>query len=135
MWTPEQLDTIARTQEVHVRTRRPDGTYTRGQIIWAVVVNGDVFIRSTDGPEKPWYRSAHARGVGQLRAGGQTFDVSFTDATAQERTPIDTEYRRKYRKSPLYNINRAAGSTATLRLLPLGSDAAGELRGDTNSHF
>jgi hypothetical protein len=113
MWTVEQLDLVTSTGEVHVSSPCPDGTYSPGQTIWAVAVDGDVYIRSTDGPIKAWYRAARNRGAGRLQVGSTTFDVTFTEPT-DDREPVDAEYRRKYRHSPAYNVNRAAGSTATL---------------------
>jgi hypothetical protein len=44
--------------------------------------------------------------------------VTFHPADELDQSSIEAEYRRKYRHRPAYNINRAAGSRATLRLLP-----------------
>jgi hypothetical protein len=124
-WTPEELVTIADTQEVHVCSVRPDGSRSSGMTIWAVSVGGAVFIRSfirsTDGPHKPWFRAAKNRGRGELVAGSSTYCVRFVDASDADRVPIDAEYRRKYRRSPAYNVGRAAGSMATLQLIPVRS--------------
>jgi hypothetical protein len=119
MWTPTALELIRRTREVHVSSRRADGGFTRGQTIWAVAVGDSVFIRSTDGPGKPWFTAAKARGYGRLRASGSEFEVRFRDVSDRVQEAIEAEYRRKYRTSPAYNVNRAAGSRATLRLIPL----------------
>jgi hypothetical protein len=89
--------------------------------IWAVSAGGAVFIRSTDGPHKPWFRAAKNRGRGELVAGSSTYRVRFVDASDADRVPIDAEYRRKYRRSPAYNVGRAAGSMATLQLYPVRS--------------
>jgi hypothetical protein len=118
LWTTAELTAIAEVGEVHVSSRRPDGSLSRGQTIWAVVVDGSVFIRSTDGPDKPWFRAAKNRGVGCFQAGDLILDVTFDDVSDLDQGPIEAEYRRKYHRSPAYNVNRAAGSSATLRLLP-----------------
>ena len=81
------------------------------------MVDGSVFIRSTDGPDKPWFRAARNRGAGRLKVGDASFAVTFHPADELDQSSIETEYRRKYRHRPAYNINRAAGSRATLRLL------------------
>jgi hypothetical protein len=117
-WADDDLDAINRTGEVVLSSRRSDGTLTRGMTIWAVVVDGSVFIRSTDGPDKPWFRAALMRGRGRIEAGGRGVDIVFTDAADVDRAPIDEVYRRKYRPSPQYNVNRAASSMATLKLEP-----------------
>ena len=117
-WTANELAAITNTEEVHVRSRRHDGSMSPGQTIWAVVVDGEVFIRSTDGPDKPWFRAAQTRGSGQLRVGDSVLTVTFEDAGTVPQAPIDAAYRRKYLHRPAYNVNRAAGSTATLRIMP-----------------
>ncbi len=71
-WTPDELRLIRDTDEVRVSSRRADGTFTRGNTIWAVVVGDSAFVRSTDGPQKLWFRvvDAGADRVGPaLRAG------------------------------------------------------------------
>jgi len=118
-WMHAELAAVSAVEEVHVPSRRTDGSLSAGQTIWSVVVDGSVFIRSTDGPDKPWFRAAKNRGVGRLRAGDSTFDVAFHDTAELDRTAIEAEYRRKYQQRPAYNVNRAARSTATLRLLPV----------------
>jgi hypothetical protein len=118
-WTSEELANITTTEEVHVSSVRRDGSLSPGMTIWAVSVDGDVFIRSTDGPHKPWFRAARNRRRGQLAVGAATYPVQFLDASDADRGPIDAEYRRKYRHRPAYNVNRAAGSLATLQLVPV----------------
>jgi hypothetical protein len=118
-WTPTVLELIGGTREVHVSSRRADGSFSRGQTIWAVAVGDSVFIRSTDGPDKPWFVAAKVRQFGRLRASGSEFEVRFCDGSDRDQDAIDAEYRRKYRTSPAYNVDRAAGSRATLRLVPL----------------
>jgi hypothetical protein len=118
-WSPTALELIRHAREVHVSSRRADGGLTRGQTIWAVTVGDSVFIRSTDGPRKPWFKAAKARQFGRLRAAGSEFEVRFCDGSACDQDAIEAEYRRKYHTSPPYNVNRAAGSRATLRLVPL----------------
>ena len=117
-WTAAELAAISQTEEVHVSSRRRDGTMSDGRTIWTVVVDAAVFIRSTDGPDKPWFRAAKNRGAGRLRVGNASFDVTFHHPTGLDQSAIDAEYRRKYRHRPTYNIDRAARSTATLQLLP-----------------
>ena len=117
-WTADELAAISATEEVHVSSLRGDGTLSGGRTIWTVVVEGAVFIRSTDGPDKPWFRAAKNRGAGRLRVGDAGFDVTFHHTAGLDQSAIEAEYRRKHRHRPAYNINRAAGSRATLRLLP-----------------
>lgn len=117
-WSADDLSVIAHTGEVHVASQREDGTFTQGQIIWIVVADGGVFIRSTDGPVKPWFRAAQTRGLGRLQAAGHTWDVRFIADPDADESAIEDAYRSKYQSSPQRNVNRAGGSRSTLRLVP-----------------
>lgn len=118
-WTPEELQLIRDTDEVRVSSRRADGTITHGNTIWAVAVGSSAFVRSTDGPQKLWFRNARARGNGYLHLAGEQISVRFADAAAADQDEIEAAYRTKYRQRPAYNVNRAAGSRATLELVPV----------------
>lgn len=118
-WTPDELEQIRGSDEVHVSSRRDDGSCTSGQTIWAVVVATRVFIRSTDGPEKPWFRAARSRGVGRFRYAGHEVSVAFRDAPDVDENAIEQTYRNKYRDSWQRSINRAGSSRATLELVPI----------------
>jgi hypothetical protein len=57
---PFDAATLARIDaayEVDVESTRPDGT-TRSTTIWAVVEDGDVFVRSWRGDRGYWYQAA-----------------------------------------------------------------------------
>lgn len=88
-WTSDELEQIRSTGEVHVSSRRDDGSYTSGQTIWAVVVGSRVFIRSTDGPDKPWFRAARAHGAGRFRYSGGEALVAFRDAPDADENVIE----------------------------------------------
>ena len=118
-WTPDELKQIQSTGEVHVSSRRDDGSYTRGQTIWAVVVGSRVFVRSTDGPDKPWFRAARAHGAGRFRYSGGEVLVAFRDAPDIDQNVIEQTYRNKYRDSWQRSVDRAGSSRATLELIPL----------------
>lgn len=118
-WTADELDQIQSTGEVHVSSRRDDGSYTRGQTIWAVVVGARVFVRSTDGPDKPWFRAARAHGAGRFRYSGGEVLVAFHDTSDINENVIEQTYRAKYHGSPQRSINRAGSSRATLELVPI----------------
>jgi hypothetical protein len=51
------LRRIDATREVDIETTRPDGT-TRTTTIWAVVDEGEVFVRSWKGDRGYWYQAA-----------------------------------------------------------------------------
>ncbi len=62
-WSSQALRTLASAEEVHLATRRADGTLRSPRIIWVVTDGQRVFIRSTNGPGAAWYRAATATSV------------------------------------------------------------------------
>jgi hypothetical protein len=117
-WTTAALERLAGIEIVDVSSTRADGSFSPWRTIWVVVVGDKVFVRSTDGPDKDWFRNARRRRTGRLRAAGQVHPVHFTDADDQLAAQITQAYRHKYRSSPTFNLNRAASSVSTLRLEP-----------------
>lgn len=57
--TDDQLNLLAETGQVRVETRSSDGTTTR-TIIWIVVIDHQVYVRSVDGVDGRWYQRALA---------------------------------------------------------------------------
>ncbi len=53
------LDLLAATKEIRVETRSQAGEVHR-TIVWPVVRDGTVYIRSYKGPQGRWYREARA---------------------------------------------------------------------------
>ena len=58
-FSQEDLERIDRAKTVRIETSKPDGP-AHSTIIWAVVVDGDVFVRSWRGPGARWYRETLA---------------------------------------------------------------------------
>ncbi len=54
---PGTLEQLDRLKEVRIETTRPDGT-VRSTIIWAIVDDGEVFVRSWKGDRGQWYQAA-----------------------------------------------------------------------------
>jgi hypothetical protein len=120
-WTVSQAAAIAAPQEVRVVTRRPDGTLRRPKVIW-IVRNGErVFIRSTNGRDADWFRGATATGTGRIIAGGETFDVAFSEVTdASDLDAADAGYRDKYGRyaSIVDHLEEDGPRSATLLVEP-----------------
>jgi hypothetical protein len=53
------LERIEGAKTIRIETSRPDGP-VHSTIIWAVVEDGDVYVRSWRGPGARWYREAVA---------------------------------------------------------------------------
>jgi hypothetical protein len=119
IWTPEDLDAIAATDEIEIAPRRADGTLGRATTIWIVRVGDDLYVRSYRGPEGSWYRAARRTHEGRLRAGGIERDVTVDADHDADRTAIDGAYRAKYGRSSYVDAMIVPEvATTTLRLVP-----------------
>lgn len=118
-FSADELDLLDRTDEVEIETTAGDGDVHR-TIIWAVVDDGEVFIRSYRGPRARWYREAleHpavAIGIADRRLPAQA--IPATDASSIERT--STALLRKYANDPAAKaMVRPEVLDLTLRLDP-----------------
>ena len=121
-WEGTDLAQIDQHDEAHIASLRPDGTLTSSRIIWAVTLDGRVYIRSVNGPDAAWYRSTRHRHEGQLTVGRSVMDVTMLDVEPtdgiQER--IDGAYRAKYAAypGPVARITADQARATTLELVP-----------------
>jgi len=104
-------------REVSIRTEKhPDSAV----VIWVVVADDEVFVRSVRGSKGRWYRDIATGGSATLefagrRLGVQALPVSDADSIAR----ASSEYLRKYQPSPhAQSIVRAEVLATTLRLEP-----------------
>ncbi len=87
-YSQEELDLIARTEEVEIETSDGVGAVHR-TIIWAVVDDGAVFVRSYRGPHARWYREAQSNPAVALHIDDRRLParaVPAADAASIERT-------------------------------------------------
>jgi hypothetical protein len=98
-WSPEQLQQIGASDELHIAVRRADGSLRREVPIWVVCVGQNVYVRTwyrrTDG----WFGHALESRRGRIRVPGVEADVAVTDVgsdSADVRPDVDDAYRRKY---------------------------------------
>jgi hypothetical protein len=104
-------------REVSIRTeKQPDNAV----VIWVVVADDEVFVRSVRGSKGRWYRDLATGGSATLEFGGrrlvvQAVPVSDADPIAR----ASREYLRKYETSPYAQSEvRAEVLPTTLRLEP-----------------
>src|SRR5919201_6517109 len=120
-WTSEELARIADAGELHLATRRRDGTVRTPLPVWVVRVSDDLYVRSWRGRTAAWFRGVQVRHEGRIWAGGVEKDVTFVDADPDINDAIDAAYRTKYhRYSDSYvrpMISPEARAT-TLKLVP-----------------
>lgn len=79
-FTEGDLTAIAGAEEVRIETRAADGTIHR-TIIWIVEHDGQLYIRSVNGPEARWYGEATADTSIALLVGGRRLEAHVVPAT------------------------------------------------------
>ncbi|MEP7332632.1 MAG: DUF2255 family protein [Terracoccus sp.] len=118
LWTPTDLATIGFDEELSIAATGPDGTECTPQIIWHVVVDNALYIRSVRGTGGAWYRSVRRTGAGTIYVGGIHFKVIFhADNTKDD--AVDDAYRDKYGSgSSVRTITTPEARASTLRVDP-----------------
>lgn len=99
-FSPAELDRIDRTQELTIETQAPEGT-PHQTILWAVVDDGEVFVRSWRGSGARWYREALANPAVGLQVDGARLTataVPAADPDSVERA--SAALHRKYAGDP-----------------------------------
>jgi hypothetical protein len=94
----ETLRELRDAREVAIRTDKHPKT---GVVIWVVVADGEVFVRSVYGTRGRWYRDLAAGGAATLEFAGRRLTVQAlpeSDVDAVDRA--SREYLRKYQPSP-----------------------------------
>ncbi len=118
-FSPEELDLIARAEEVDIETQAPDGPVHR-TTIWAVVDDERVFVRTYKGPTSRWFREAQANPAVALHVDGRRLAataIPATDPDSIDRT--SGGIRRKYAGDPgVEEMVADAVLETTLRLEP-----------------
>jgi hypothetical protein len=118
----EILDAIHGTEEVRVGTSRDVSSPKHETVIWAVVVDGDAFVRSVRGEKGRWYREASANPDVVLRVDDRRVPVRAVPETeARTIEKVGEAIREKYGASypgPTAAMLREEVLSTTLRLLP-----------------
>ena len=118
----ETLKLLEEIREVKIETRRGGDSPEQRTIIWVVVVESEVFVRSVRGEKGRWYREISANPEGALHVGETRIPVHATSAT--EDTTVDAvsdAIRSKYEKSsPNSTASMVRSDTlpTTLKLSP-----------------
>jgi hypothetical protein len=119
-WTSDELDRIAKADELEMAPLQRDGTLREPVPIWVVRDGDDLYVRSFRGTHGGWWRTARATHAGHIRSGGVDKDVTFAEVPDPETNDrVDTAYRSKYgRFGGAYVDPMVAARSTTLRLLP-----------------
>jgi hypothetical protein len=118
------LHAIDRAKEIRIETAERPGAEAHRTIIWVVVDDDDVFIRSWRGATARWYREASANPEVAIHVGNRRLPahaIPARDAEAVARTSAGLE--RKYAGDPATpSMVRAEILDTTLRLDPAPGD-------------
>ena len=116
-YSEDQLRSIDESHEVEIETRAGDRRYRT--VIWVVVDEGEVFVRSVRGKGGNWYQRALANPEVALRVGSTAIAsraVPASDPVSIERT--SEALRRKYRGRSLEAMLLPEVLDTTVRLDP-----------------
>ncbi len=119
-WSADLLKAITENADLFVSPFREDGTtYGTPTQTWALVVDGNVYVRAANGPTSRWYQAAIAQGAGRVRVAGQYYDVKFEAAGDENEAAIDAAYEAKYPGSPAVPTMQGEGpKSASVRISP-----------------
>jgi hypothetical protein len=96
----ETLRLLDETKEVRIETRRDDDAPEHRTIIWVVVVEAEVFVRSVRGDKGRWYREISANPEGALRVEEDRIPVKAAPATEEATVnAVSAAFRSKYQQS------------------------------------
>ena len=124
-WQENDLQKLARPKELQISPLRGDGkTYRKPTVIWAVALDGAMYVRSYTGKNGRWYQDAIRQKAGRIAAGGITKDVTFEPVDGAINDRIDDAYRVKYKGSPYVEAMIAATARdTTLQVMPRATSA------------
>ncbi|HUG09008.1 MAG TPA: nitroreductase/quinone reductase family protein [Acidimicrobiia bacterium] len=118
-FTPDDLLLLEETREVRIETRRGDRTYRT--VIWVVVDDGAVFVRSVRGESGRWYERVLADPDVVLHVAGRQIAARAESAADDESVELTSAaLRRKYPPGQsLDSMLRPEVLDTTLRLDPV----------------
>jgi hypothetical protein len=116
----EDLAAIDAAEEVRIETQAPGGDVHR-TIIWVMVDDGEVFVRSVNGEDGRWYREAKANPAVAIHVDGKRLPataIAADDPDSIERVSAALEVKYANHGASLRSMLQAHNSATTLRLEP-----------------
>lgn len=119
-WSQDDLHAIEANDDLFVSPFRDDGTtYGTPTQTWALVIDGDVYVRAASGRESRWYQAALSQKAGRVRVADKNYEVTFEPAGEEVSDAIDAAYEAKYPGSSAVPIMQGDGpKSATVRISP-----------------
>jgi hypothetical protein len=124
VWSPDELERIGTAEELHVATKRADGTLRREVPVWVVSAKGQVYVRTWYRRDDGWFGHAVDSRRARIRVPGLEADIAVEDVgndQAELRAGVDAAYRAKYGRYGKTTVERMvtdAAAATTLRLVP-----------------
>lgn len=119
----ETLRLLDETDMVYIETRFGADSPTHRTIIWAVVVEGEAYVRSVRGPKGRWYREISSNPEGALHVRGNRIPVRAAHATDGPTVDaVSDAIRSKYEQDspgPTAAMVRPDVLPTTLKLSPV----------------
>src|SRR5919107_5218538 len=119
---PEILGLLDDTELVYIETRRDGDSPEHRTIIWVVVVEGEVFVRSVRGAKGRWYREISSNPEGALHVHNDRLPVRAAPATEEATVDVvSAAFRSKYQRSSAASTEamvRPETIPTTLKLSP-----------------
>jgi len=119
-WTATLLNEFTSADDMHGSPCYEDGkTPGTPTWIWAVVVDGNLYVRAWNGQNSRWYQSAKQQGAGRIHLAGRDYDVAYVPVTTDGplTAAISQAYETKYAGSPyLAPMVESGPIGATVRL-------------------
>jgi hypothetical protein len=117
-WTGQELSSLESADEIRVAGRRRDGTLRTLVIVWHVVVDGLLYVRSVRGTEGQWYKGVVRHFEGAISWRGHDREVVYTLDSSHD-AEIDAAYAAKYGTgSATRAITSEIATQTTLRIDP-----------------
>lgn len=120
-WQSPDLEQINTNKEIHLAVDKRDGSAGKPVIMWAVELNGEVYVRAVHGDESPWYRRALEVQQATMEMGSLHTRVTLAHDTTTDADALDAVYRRKYASNAQSSIDATVtdiARTSTLKLSP-----------------
>lgn len=111
-WTKQELGVIADSEELHLASRRSDGSLRPETTMWVVRVGDNVYVRSAGGAGQPWFRHAMSSKFGHVRAGRVDADAQFATTIPDSNDEIDAQYHAKYDRYGPNLVGHVTGKAA-----------------------
>jgi len=117
----DELERIDEADDLHISPFREDGvTYGTPTWIWAVIMDGNLYVRAYNGTSSSWYKAAIRQKAGRIHAAGMVKEVNFEPiADSEVNSRIDAAYEKKYSKSSyMAHMTGNRAKSTTIKIIP-----------------